>query len=85
MPGIPGIPFVPDFPVLPRGPVCPGTPSPLILDSTSSVLLSSSNEDYEFIPSLFAWGEMMQKKLLYTEMHFETQDSIIMKPCCGSE
>lgn len=28
---------------------------------------------------------MMQKKLLYTEMHFETQDSIIMKPCCGSE
>jgi len=59
MPGIPGVPFVPGFPGLPRGPGSPGTPSPQILDSTSSVLLSSSIVDYEFIPSLFVWSEMM--------------------------
>jgi hypothetical protein len=50
---------VPGFPGLPRGPGSPGTPSPQILDSTSSVLLSSSIVDYEFIPSLFVWSEMM--------------------------
>lgn len=53
MPGIPGIPFVPGFPSFPRGPGSPGTPSPKILDSTSSVLLCSSSEDYEFITALF--------------------------------
>lgn len=75
MPGIPGIPFVPGFPSFPRGPGSPGTPSPKILDSTSSVLLCSSSEDYEFITALFVWSEM----------HFETQDSMIMKSYCGSE
>ena len=49
MPGIPGIPFVPGFPGLPRGPVSPGTPSPQVLDYTSSLLLSSSSEDFHTV------------------------------------
>lgn len=59
MPGIPGVPFVPGFPGLPRGPVSPGTSSPQLLDSTSLLLLSFLSENYEFIPSLFVWEEMM--------------------------